>query len=122
MVSDEWSKKVTRGIQQLEIQERKMQGENITAGKQVNIQKKQTVNQKRGRMQRFDSKSLNQITANSYKVDSLKKDIIGLTAKNMGLGHALNRLKSKEKQQSPGESDESESDDKFEEISEEEQE
>jgi|TARA_B110000285_G_C14590592_1_gene366218 hypothetical protein len=33
MVSDEWSKKVTRGIQQLEIQERKMQGENITAGK-----------------------------------------------------------------------------------------
>jgi hypothetical protein len=25
----------------------------------------------------------------------MKKDIIGLTAKNMGLGHALNRLKSK---------------------------
>ena len=42
MVTDEWSKKITRGIEQHEIEERKLKGENITAEKQIKIKKEQT--------------------------------------------------------------------------------
>ena len=43
MVTDEWSKKITRGIEQHEIEERKLKGENITAGKQIKIKREQTL-------------------------------------------------------------------------------